>query len=280
MRIKVMRALRLYLLAGLFICFSGSGLFAIERPGEELKSVGLTTELGTQVDLGISFTDSNGKAVALRELLLENRPLVIVPVYYKCPRLCGLLLNGVTELLNKLTLSPGKDFSIVTVSFDSSEGPDLARKKKQRFVSLLNDKTGEKSSGWHFLVGKEPQIETLMNQIGFHYKRDNGDFAHTAVIMILTPRGKISQYFTGVRFPVRDVRLALVEASEGNIGTVLDHVLLYCYRFDPLKGRYTWAAFGIMRAGGVLTLLLLGGLVLRLWLKEKSGSARKVGISG
>jgi protein SCO1/2 len=249
-----------------------SSLYALEKPGTELQEVGIAAELGTQVNLGLKFTDANGKELELRELVSDGRPLVIVPAYYECPRLCGLLLSGVTDLINKLSVSPGKDFRLATVSFNVGETPKLARKRKDQYSDRYTGK-GEIEEGWKFLVGDFENVDTLMNQIGFNYKPDGKEFAHTAAIVLLTPEGKISQYFTGIKFSSFDLRLALVEASDGNIGSALDHVLLFCFRFDPTKGRYAWAAWGVMRAGGLLTAILLFGMIYRLARREGLASS-------
>ena len=252
-----------------------SAAVALEKPGEELNEVGLATELGAAIDTDLVFTDSSGKQVALADLVLKDRPTILVPAYYDCPMLCGLLLNGLTKLINSIDgLVLGDDYQIITVSFDHEETHQLAAERKTEWTGKFKGE-GNAKGGWNFLVGSEENVKALMDQIGFYYKEDKEEFAHTAVIMLLTPEAKISQYFTGIRFPKWDVRLALIEASDGSIGSAIDHVLLYCFRFDPTKGKYTWVATGVMRAGGVLTLILLGGLLLFLWRKDKLKSDTK-----
>jgi len=246
----------------------GSPLMAIENPGETLQEVKLTTNPGDQVDLTYKFTDSFGRDVVLSEYLEDGIPAIIVPSFYNCPRLCGLVLTGVTELLNKMNLELGQDYHVLVVSFDSTETPEHATKIREKYLSKFNGR-GDANSGWHYLVGSEENVSGLMDQLGFQYLPDGDDFAHTAAIMLLTPGGKISQYFTGISFPDWDVRLALVEASQGAIGSAIDQVLLFCFRFDPNKGRYTWFALNVMRAGGSLTLLLLFGLMFILWRREQ-----------
>ena len=249
--------------------------FAVENPGENLQKVGISPTLGSQINTQLTFTDSNGKQASLGHLLHPNAPTLLVPAYYDCPRLCGLLLGGVTKLLNELKLELGTDYKVLTVSFDPKEGPELAKKRaKHYYTTLKSPVSGPK--GWKFLVGDQVNIDPLMNQIGFEYFEDKGEYAHTAAVIVLTPQGRISQYFTGISFSKRDLRLALVEASEGKIGNLIDHVLLYCYRFDPTKGKYTWVAFGIMRTGGALTLLLLGTTLLLLWKREKGKSQIRI----
>lgn len=241
---------------------------AIERPGEELEDVGLSTTLGDKVDLSLEFTDSNGKTFPLSDLTASGKPILLLPVYYTCPRLCGLTLNGLVKGLNELTLELGDDYEMATVSFNSDDTPERADKRAKEFRAKF--KTPELAeSGWHFLVGEEKNVSELMQQIGFKYKSDKSEFSHTTALMVLTPTGEISQYFSGISFPGWDLRLALVEASKGSIGTAIDHALLFCFRFDPTKGKYTWAAFNVMRAGAILTLLLIAGLIFKLRLVEK-----------
>lgn len=250
---------------------------AIEDAGSVPDRFALKTKLGTQVDLNLRFTKGDGTTVALRELFKEGRPLILLPVYYECPRLCGMLLQGVSELLNQLNLPLGDDYRVVAISFNPKEGPDLALTRQQEFRGKLHDlPQSGRAAGWDFMVGSPEPVKTLLNQIGFPYEEDKGEFVHSAVLMILTPNGQISQYFTGINFSARDVRLALVEASQGKIGNLIDHALLFCFRFDPLKGKYTWAAFNLMRAGGALTLLGLGALIVLLRLRERRALLAKL----
>lgn len=242
---------------------------ALEKPKEKLESVGLATERGDSVDLSLTFTDSDGTTKTLGELVAGTKPIILIPAYYSCPRLCGLLLKGVSELLNKIDLTLGEDFRVVTVSFNTREEAADAHRAQETWRSRFQGK-GD-ALAWHFLVGDSKNVDPLMEQIGFRYLPDGKEFAHTAAIMLLTPSGEISQYFTGISFPTWDVRLALIEASRGEIGTAFDQVLLYCFRFDPTKGKYTWFAFNVVRAGGAITLILLAGLIFVLWRRDGSG---------
>ena len=235
---------------------AGSGrVYALERPETELKEIGIVTALGQQVDLGLSFTDGKGRSAPLREFLRPGIPIIITPVYYGCPRLCGLVLNGVISLLNELTLNLGRDFQLLSVSFDPTENPEMARKKSESVATQIT-RPGHDLSAWSFLVGPDSNIVPLMEQLGFRYKKDGEEYAHGSAIMILTPEGVISQYFTGVDYPAWDVRLALVEASQGKVGSAIDHLLLFCYKFDPTKGKYTLVAFNTLRAGVLLSVFL------------------------
>jgi protein SCO1 len=242
-------------IAAAFSC-SPQAAFAIEDPGSMVaQDVGIFTQLGARVDLSRQFTDVNGETKPLRDFAEPGKPIVIAPVYYKCPRLCGLLLSGVYDLLNELPLRLSHDYSVLVVGFDPSEKPEDAKKVMDKFNQRLVGDARHGSAAIHYLVGNEENVSGLMREIGFKFMRDGADFAHSAAVMILTSKGDISQYFTGIVFPQWDVKLSLVEASKGGIGTAIDHFLLYCFRFDSVKGRYTWAVVALLRIGGALTLL-------------------------
>lgn len=240
-------------------CLNVAPALSIESPEAVIaKDVGVFTKLGTTVDLNLRFTDSQGKGVSLRELNTQGRPLLVVPVYYRCPRLCGLVMDGLTTALNALPIKVGKDFAVVAVSINPEETPKEAQESADKFFARLSGVDPQVRSGWHFLTGAETSIQPLMSALGFGYLKDGVDYAHSAAFMILTPEGKISQYFTGIEYSPFDLRLALIEASTGAVGSALDHFLLYCFRFDPLQGKYTWAVVKVLRIGGLLTLLALG----------------------
>lgn len=233
--------------------------YGVEDPGAMIeKDVGIFTQLGAKVDLSRQFTDVHGVTKSLQEFALPGKPIVIAPVYYKCPRLCGLLLSGVYELLNQLPLELSRDYSVLVVGFDPTETPQDARVVMDKFNSRLLGSADRGRESIQYLVGTPENVSALMNELGFKYARDGADFAHSAALMILTSGGNISQYFTGIVFPPWDIRLSLVDASKGAIGTAIDHFLLYCFRFDSVKGRYTWAVVGLLRVGGALTLIGLG----------------------
>ncbi len=251
-------------------CLAPRGLFAVDRPEEVLDSkVGIFTQLSGKVDLSRQFTDVEGATKTLKEFAVPGKPIIIAPVYYKCPRLCGLLLDGVYTLLNDIPLALSQDYSLLVVGFDPTETPQDARKVMDKFNSRLIGQATADRSGVRFLVGSDQNVTALMQELGFRYMRDGQDFAHSAALMILTPSGEISQYFTGIEFPAWDVRLSLIEASKGEIGSAIDHLLLYCFRFDPLQGRYTWAVVGLLRVGGVLTLLVLAAVIITAARKRK-----------
>ncbi|RMD84913.1 MAG: SCO family protein [Candidatus Dadabacteria bacterium] len=242
-------------------------IYAVENPAKMKQEVGLTQKIGSGVSLDLKFTDSTGSTHPLSYYITKGVPAIIVPVYYHCPRLCGLVTKGVFKALRQINLTPGKDYSLLFISIDTSESYKLAAQRKKERHSFLEG-SRIKLSDYHFLVGKDRSVSTLMDEIGYRYKKDGDDYAHTAAIAILTPDGTISRYFTGIDFPPGDLRLSLVEASKGEIGDIIDQVLLYCFRFDPTKGRYTWVALNTMKVGGVITLALLGTLLGVLWLKS------------
>jgi protein SCO1/2 len=244
------------LLLAIFFTLLASPCFALESAKEALEKAGVTTRLGETIDLNIPLLDSDGKNITVRGAIIPGRPIIITPVYYECPRLCGLFLTGLSKLLNELKLKLGEDFSILTVSFNPEEGPSLAQETRERYENTLIAPQSSGKPGWHFTVGTQEAINKLTGQLGFTFVKDGTEFAHAPVLLILTPEGKISQYFTSVVFAERDIRLALVEASQGRIGTPIDHFLLYCFRFDFLKGKYTWAAWNFMRIGVLLSALI------------------------
>lgn len=252
------------------LCFFASipSAWAIEDPGKELGEVGIVTQLGTKVDFTIPFTNSDGKTVTLGEIA-GDRPLIVVPAYYRCPRMCGLVVAGVISLINQLDLELGSDYRVVTVSIDPSETFDKAAAAKRRQVGeLKTPKNGE--VGWSFLVGSEENVTALMKSIGFKYIKDKDEYAHGSAIMILTAHGEISQYFTGIDYSPSDARLALVEASKGRIGSAIDHIFLFCFRYDHAQGKYTLAVVNLVRVIGLATLVLLVGLIFVLLRSRKS----------
>jgi protein SCO1 len=252
-------------------------LFALENPERVLNvDVGITTTLAAPVDTSLPLVASDGSSTTL-SAFAGGKPLIVVPVYYDCPRMCGLVHQGVLNLLNAINLELGREFVVASVSIDSTETPELARKNGEPLFARLDEPVRARAaSGWGFFTGPETSIAPLMNQLGFKFRRDGEEFAHGAAIMILTPDGKISQYFTGVEFSAWDVRLALIEASMGGIGSAIDHFLLYCFRFDPTQGKYTWAVYNIMRVLGALTLLFLGTVIYKASRKSASSPAGAV----
>jgi len=241
---------------------------AIDQPITQLKTLSPKDSLGRKLSLQLEFSNSTGQKVPLSSFFTDNRPVIIVPGYFSCPRLCGLVYGGVGKLIKELRLEPGKDYHVLSVSFDEKETTARAKKREDEY----REKSTKPGSFWHFLHGETPQIAKLMNELGFEYLRDKGEFAHAAAIYVVTPEGVVSQYFSGVQFSRFDLRLALVEASEGRVGSFFDQALLYCFGFDHVKGKYAWVVSATLKIAGILIILLVGGLLLLLWSKEKASN--------
>lgn len=236
------------------------------RP-ELLKQVGIDQKLNQTIPLDLTFRDEDGKTVALGQFF-GQKPVILTLVYYNCPMLCTQVLNGVESSLKELSTDIGNQYDVVTISIDPTESHVLAKTKKEMYVGMYG-RPGA-AEGWHFLTGDEPQIKQLANAVGFRYAYDpdSKQFAHASAIMLLTPEGKISRYFYGIQYPTRDLRLGLVEASEGKIGTPVDQVLLFCYHYDPATGKYGLLISHVIQIGGALTILILGVGMLILFRGE------------
>jgi len=234
-----------------------------------LREVGYDQRLGEQVPLDLPFRDEAGRTVTLRQYL-GDKPVLLVPAYYECPMLCTLVLNGVVSALRALPFDIGREFRVVTVSFDPTETSELAAAKKERYLTEYRRPGAE--AGWHFLVGDESSIRPVMASIGFRYAWDEAakQFAHASGIVVLTPGGRVSHYFYGVEFPPRDLRLAFVEASNERIGSLVDQLLLFCFHYDPATGRYSQVALNAVRLGGVLTMLALGTFVFVMLRRDRA----------
>ena len=263
-----------YLFLGLATLLCPLHGFAVEDPGSIPQEVGVRPVLGNRVNLSRVLVNSDGRKVRVGDLIAQNRPIILVPAYFRCPRLCGLVHEGVLSLLNQLSLSVGSDFTLATVSFDPRDTPEAAKEYADRYQKQYRDPQRAKA-GWEFLVGPESDVKALMNEIGFLYHPDGEEFAHSSAIFILTPDGEISQYFTGIEFSAFDVKLALIEAAKGEIGSPLDHILLYCFRFDDKQGKYTWAAYTAVRVGSGIGFLLLVFLLGTLWSREGKSKEEK-----
>jgi len=242
---------------------SGAGPAAQNMP-TVLRNVGFEPQLNAHLPLDLVFRDETGRNVQLREYFTQ-RPVLLALVYYGCPMLCNQTEQGVVGALRMLSFNPGRDYEVVFVSFDPRESPDMAAQKKES--AMTHFRRPETASGWHFLTGSKESIDALTKGANFRYSFDEKSnlFAHAAGIMLLTPDGRISRYFYGVEYPARDVRLGLVDASAGKIGTPIDRALLFCYQYDPTSARYSASILKIIRLGGVLTILALvaGMLIFR-----------------
>jgi protein SCO1/2 len=227
----------------------------VRPPG--LKNVGIEQHLNEQIPPGLTFRDETGKAVQLGDYF-GKKPMILNLVYYQCPMLCGEVLSGLESALRVLKFDVGKEFDVLTVSFDPKETPEMAAEKKAEYLKRYQ-RPGA-AEGWHFLTGPSTSIDALTKAAGFQYQYDpkSGQFAHATAIMVLTPEGKIAQYYYGVEFAPKDLRLGLIQASENKIGTVVDQVLLYCYHYNPDTGKYGAIISRVLQLAAGATVLILG----------------------
>ncbi|HUO25889.1 MAG TPA: SCO family protein [Candidatus Aquilonibacter sp.] len=235
----------------------------------KLENVGIEQHPNAQVPPDLMFRDDTGKTVKLGDYF-GRKPLIMNLVYYNCTMLCGEELAGLASAMRLVKFDVGNEFDVITVSFDPRETPDIAAAKKKDFVRRYG-RPGA-AAGWHFLTGPADSINALTKAVGFQYQYDPrlNQFAHATAIMVLTPQGRISRYFYGVEFPPKDLRMGLVEASQGKIGNVVDQVLLYCYHYDPESGKYGAVVSNILRLAGALTILILGTFFFIMWRLERS----------
>jgi protein SCO1 len=256
-------------------CISAQDLF-VQNPGgkpEVLKNVGLDQKLNAQVPLDLTFKDEHGATVSLGQLL-QGKPAILTMVYYKCPMLCTEVLNATLNSLKEVPLEIGKDFSVITVSFDPSEKPVLAEAKQIMYTGLYGRRGAV--HGWHFLTGDEDQIQKLAAAVGFRfvYDKESSQFAHASGIMVMTPEGRLSRYFYGLAYPPRDVRLALVEAGEGKIGSTVDAIMLFCFHYDPVTGKYAVTILNVVRAAGAFSALAIALGIFIFLRREKYSVVR------
>jgi len=230
----------------------------VRPPG--LKNVGIQQNLTQPLPLDLAFTDDLGRNVRLGDYF-GKKPVILSLVYFNCPMLCGEVLSGLEHSLRMMSFDVGKEFEVITVSFDPKDTPEMAAKKKSEFLKRYKRAGAEQ--GWHFLVGKQDAIDALTKAVGFQYDYNSNtqQFAHAAAIMIATPDGKIAQYYYGVEYPPKDLRLGLVEAAKGKIGNIVDAMLLYCYHYDPEQGKYSATILRVLRLAGLATMLSLGTLI-------------------
>ena len=238
-----------------------------------LENVGIEQRLDAQVPPDLTFRDESGRSVELGNYF-GRKPLILNLVYYSCTMLCGEALAGLTGAMRLVKFDLGKEFEVVTVSFDPRETPEIAATKKKDYVKRYG--RADAAAGWHFLTGSAESVNALTKAVGFQYQYDPkiNQFAHATAIMVLTPEGRISRYFYGVDFPPKDLRMGLVEASQGKIGNPIDQVLLYCYHYDPATGKYGAVIANILRLAGAATIVILGGFLLIMFRMERSLSAR------
>jgi protein SCO1/2 len=232
-------------------------------------NVSIAQKLNTQIPLDLMFRDENGKVVRLKDYFGHGRPVLLNFVYYRCPMLCPMVLDGTTSALTNLKFNIGEQFDVLTVSIDPRDTPEAAAEMKEKYIRRYGRL--ESAPGWHFLTANETAIKRLTDAVGFQYAYDSrtDQFAHGAALLVLTPGGRTSRYFYGFEFKPRDLRMAIVEASAGKIGNVTDQFLLLCFHYDPVTGKYSRDAMLFARAGGVTTLLALGSFIFVMLRKEK-----------
>jgi len=281
----VLSAIRSNLVAALAVCVLtlpalGQGMTQgimsppanVRPPG--LKNVGIEQHLNEQIPPALTFHDETGNAVQLGDYF-GKKPMILNLVYYQCPMLCGEVLNGLESALRVLKFDVGKEFDVLTVSFDPKETPEMASAKKAEYLKRYG-RPGA-AAGWHFLSGPATSIDALTKAVGFQYQYDpkSGQFAHATAIMVLTPEGKIAQYYYGVEFAPKDLRLGLIQASENKIGTVVDQVLLYCYHYDPDTGKYGAIISRVLQLSAGATILILGAFLVVMFRMGPTTVARQ-----
>ena len=234
----------------------------------ELQDVGVTEKLGGQLDLSLAFTDEHGETGPLQRFFSKGKPVLMAMVYYSCPSLCNYHLNGLTDAMKSLKWDAGNEFELVAISMNSTEKPDLAAAKKHNYLKAYGRVDSEK--GWHFLVGSQENVQKIADQLGFRFKwlEDKQQFAHASVTYVITPEGKISRYLQGIQPDPGTLKLSLLEASGGRIGTVIEQAMLFCFQFNPATNKYTLYAWNLMRIGAILMVLLLAVLLLPMWRRE------------
>jgi protein SCO1/2 len=249
-----------------------------DRPPDLLNKVGVAQRLNEQLPLSLVFTDDQGKQVSLSSYF-GQRPAILALVYYQCPMLCSEELNGLTGALEMVDMKPGKDFNVIVVSIDPSEGTDLAASKKRNYLKRYGHP--ETASGWHFMTGTQANIDALTKAVGFGYVKIPGpdgkltQFAHASSIQIVTPEGKLAQYYMGVEYSPKDLRLGLVEASHNKIGSPVDNILTYCYHYDPQTNKHSLIVARVVQMGGLVTVATLGGFMFLMFRRDVRQSAEQ-----
>ena len=246
-------------------------------PTAVIEKIGIDQNLGAAVPLDLAFRDETGAPVRLGQYFSTGKPVLLALVYYRCPGLCTMTLNGMSRAFRPLPFTPGKEFEVVTVSIDPNESHTLAAEKKAEYLKQYG--RPEAASGWHFLTGDAASIESLARTVGFRYlyEPNTNQYAHAAGIMLLTPDGKLSRYFYGLEYSTRDLRWGIVEASDGKVGTLADTINLLCYAYDPMSGKYGFAIMNALRFAAGFTVLALGGFVFFMHRRDRRLAAAGAG---
>lgn len=236
---------------------------------DEFKKTGITEKLGQMVPGNVKLVDETGKTVEMTHYFGLGRPVVLALVYYRCPNLCTFVLNGMLDTLKKVTMVPGKEFELVTLSIDPREKPELAAEKKSAY--LMSYGKPDAAQGWHFLTGQESEIRRIADAVGFGYQYDaqSNQYGHSAAIFVLTPEGKISRYLYGIEYKPRDFKFSVLDASQGRVGTIVDRLVMYCFRYDPHSRGYSLVVSNVMKLGSLLMILGFGSYLLLFWRKQR-----------
>ncbi len=271
-----------------FVMFSAATSHAYNGPeagmaanetAPELKDIGIDEKLGKKVDFNTTFKDEYGKEVTLGSYFDGKHPVIISPVYFACPGLCNFHLNGLTDALKLMDKewSVGKKYKILSVSFDSKETPDLAAHKKETYMKLYGRPDADKS--WHFLTGNEASVKAITSELGFKFRWDEAskEWAHASAAVVISPDGTISRYLPGIMFQPQDIKIALNEATEGKIGTFVDSLVLYCFKYDPHQSKFVLAAVQIMKLGGALMVLLMVLWLLPVYIRSRRAKNKSAG---
>jgi protein SCO1/2 len=248
-----------------------TGMVPSTQLPRNLRNVAFDQRLGAQVPLSLQFIDELGRPVRLSDVI-RDKPVILTLAYFRCPSLCTLVLNGVVDAIAGLSRVAGRDFRLVTVSINPDEGPRLALAKKRAYLARYGKvPLRDDSPAWRMLTGREPEIRRLAESVGFRYLRDarTGEFSHASGLVVLTPQGKVSQYLFGIRFKAEELDAALSRASGSRIGSAIPAILLYCFHYDPVSGSWSFRILNIMRALGILTVIVIAGLLLRAYRKDR-----------
>jgi protein SCO1/2 len=251
----------------LFAVLSSVVLSAQPLTKEQVDKIGIDQRLNEQLPLDLSFYDESGHPVQLKEYF-GKKPVILTLAYYECPMLCTQVINGLVRALKPLTLNPGDDFTLITVSIDPGETAIMAQEKKAQYLHYYNRSA---EADWHFLTGDQSQIEKLAEAVGFRYQYDAelDQYMHASGIIILTPTGKLARYFYGIDYTPKDIRLGLVEAADHKIGSPVDQLLLLCYQYDPMTGKYGFVIMTTLRLAGVATVAVLGSFIVVMLRRER-----------
>lgn len=280
--------MKIAILARIAIAFSLVGAFApttahargemsMQKEGmanetpQKLDGIGIDEHLGEKLDLDLKFRDEAGNVVPLRSFFKDGKPVLLSLAYYACPSLCNLHMNGLLDAFKKMEQPLGKEFHSVVVSIEPKETPALAKEKKATYLRSYGRPEGE--TGWHFLTGDAESVAKLAKQVGFNYKWDEEaqQYAHASAATVVTPDGTISRYLYGIVFDPKTVRLSMIEASGGKVGTVVDRLILYCFHFDSKASKYSLAAFNVMRAGAVAIVVIMAIFLAPFWFRSRKG---------